>query len=131
MRISRSVAIAVAALVVLPVFGGLAFAHHSLAGYEPTKQVELRGTVVEYNWRNPHVFVIWAVKDASGKVTNWSGEMNSPTSMIQVGMSRTSLKKGDEIIVTCKPSRTGLPLSVIQTIKLADGKMVVDRINNQ
>jgi hypothetical protein len=121
-------------LITLAVFGflsGLVFAHHSVAGYDNSKEVPLRGTVVEYNWRNPHVFVVWDVKGEDGKVTQWSAEMNSPTSMIQVGMSRTSLKKGDEIIVTVNPSKTGKPLGVVRKITMADGRLVVDRFTPQ
>ena len=130
MRVQRVSAIAVFAVMVFPMFGGLVSAHHSVAGYD-TKQIELRGVVAEYIWRNPHVVVVWNVKDSSGKVVQWSGEMNSPTSMISVGMNRTSLKVGDEIIVTGNPSRSGNPLAVIQKIVTADGKLIIDRIMPQ
>src|SRR5206468_6314524 len=52
---------------------------------------------VEYKWRNPHVYVVWAVTDQSGKTTQWVGEMASLTSMIADGMTKDSLKMGDEI----------------------------------
>jgi len=115
----------------LAAFAGVAFAHHSIAGMDSTKEVVLKGTVAKYVWRNPHVLLLWDVKDASGKVTQWSGEMNSPTSMIQVGMNRNSLKPGDEVVVTVNPAKTGDPLCIIQKITMADGKMVVDRITAQ
>ena len=131
MRARRFSAIVVFALIVFPMFVGLASAHHSVAGYDIKKEVTLRGTVVEYVWRNPHVVVVWDVKDENGKVVQWSGEMSSPTSMIQVGMNRNSLKKGDEIIVVANPSKTGNPLSVIRKIELADGRLVVDKLTPQ
>ena len=109
-------------------FAGVASAHHSVAGFDSKKEVELKGTIVQFVWRNPHVVVVWDVKDESGKVTQWSGEMNSPTSMIQVGMNRNSLKPGDEVIVTINPSKTNTPIAVIRKVTMADGKLVVDRI---
>ena len=118
-------------LMVFPMFGGVVSAHHSVAGYDTQKEVTLRGTIVEYNWRNPHVFVVWSVKDENGKVVQWTGEMNSPTSMIQVGMSKSSLKPGDEVILVVNPSKTGNPLSIIRKINMADGKLVVDRFTPQ
>jgi len=130
-RVQRLSAIAVFTLLVFTMFGGLVLAHHSVAGYDTGKEVTLRGVVVEYNWRNPHVFVTWTVKDSSGKAVNWTGEMNSPTSMIQVGMNKNSLKPGDEIIVTANPSKTGNPLSIIRKITTADGKLIVDRFMPQ
>jgi Family of unknown function (DUF6152) len=117
--------------MVFPMFGGLLSAHHSVAGYDTQKEVTLRGTVTEFIWRNPHVFVSWSVKDENGKVVTWTGEMNSPTSMIQVGMNRNSLKPGDEIIAVVNPSKTGNPLSIIRKINMADGKLIVDRFTPQ
>lgn len=131
MRVKRLSAIVVFTLMVFPMFGSLVLAHHSVAGYDTKKEVTLRGTVVEFIWRNPHVFVIWEVKDDSGKAVQWSGEMNSPTSMIQVGMNRKSLKPGDEIIVIANPSKTGNALSIIRKINMADGKLIVDRFTPQ
>src|SRR5437867_1519814 len=98
-------------------FVGLATAHHSTAGMDRSKQLSLRGTIAEYVWRNPHVLVIWDVKDANGKVVRWTGQLSSPTTMIQDGMSRSSLKIGDEVIVTANASKAGDPLCVINTIK--------------
>lgn len=109
-------------------FSGVASAHHSVAGFDNKKEVMLKGTIVQFVWRNPHVIVLWDVKDENGKVTQWSGEMNSPTSMIQVGMNRNSLKPGDEVIVTINPSKTGTPIAVIRKVTMADGTLVVDRI---
>ena len=112
-------------------FAGVASAHHSVAGMDNKTELQLKGTVTQFVWRNPHVLVFWNVKDASGKVTEWSGEMNSPTSMIQVGMNRQSLKIGDEVIVSLHPSKTGAPISTIIKVTKADGSIVVDRITPQ
>lgn len=106
----------------------MASAHHSVAGFDSKKEVVLKGTVAQFIWRNPHVLLLWDVKGEDGKVTQWSGEMNSPTSMIQVGMNRYSLKPGDEVLVTINPSKTNNPLAVVRKVTMADGKLVVDRI---
>ena len=112
----------------LAAFAGAASAHHSVAGFDNKKEVVLKGTVVQFIWRNPHVLLLWDVKDENGKVTQWSGEMNSPTSMIQVGMNKESLKPGDEVLVTINPSKTNNPLAVIRKVTKSDGQLVVDRI---
>jgi hypothetical protein len=118
-------------LSLMAAFAGLASAHHSVAGFDNSKEVVLKGTVAQFIWRNPHVLLEWDVKGEDGKVTRWSGEMNSPTSMIQVGMNRNSLKPGDEVVVVLNPSKTGNPLAVIRKVNMADGKLVVDRITPQ
>ena len=131
MRSKPFLAIFLLALVVVPLSSGLLWAHHSVAGYDTQKEVVLRGVVKEFNWRNPHVFVVWDVKDANGKVVEWAAEMNSPTSMIQVGMNRTSLKPGDEVIITVNPSKTTNPLGIVRKITTADGRLIVDRFMPQ
>jgi hypothetical protein len=131
MKFGRFPAIIGLALTVLPFSGGALWAHHSVAGYDTQKEVALRGVVKEFNWRNPHVYVVWDVKDANGKVVEWAAEMNSPTSMIQVGMNRNSLKPGDEVIITVNPSKTSNPLGIVRKITTADGRLIVDRFMPQ
>jgi hypothetical protein len=109
---------------ILFLFVGIVSAHHSQAGYETEEKIRmLKGVVQEYRWRNPHVFVVWDVKDDSGKVTQWVGEMPSVTSVIAQGLSKNSLKQGDEIIVTGLPSRVGTEC-LVRNIKKADGTLV-------
>jgi hypothetical protein len=130
-RDKRAWTFAVLALMLLPVFVGLVSAHHSQAGYDNTKRVELRGVVVEFKWRNPHVFIVWDGKDGNGKTVQWTGEMSSTTTMMSSGMNRESLKAGDEIIVIVSPSRSGNPNGLIRRISTADGKLTVDRLTGE
>jgi len=118
---------AVLALVVaIPTLRGVVFAHHSRSHYG-TEESTTKGVVLEYKWRNPHVFVVWAVKDQNGKTTQWVGEMASLTSMIADGMTKDSLKTGDEITVVAFPSKNpGSTEALIKKITKADGTVVVD-----
>jgi hypothetical protein len=124
MRLQRVFALAVpAALIAFPL---ALFAHHSRAHYG-TEESTTTGTVIEYKWRNPHVFVVWEVKDQSGKSTQWVGEMASVTSMIADGMTKDSLKQGESITVISFPSKNpGSTEALIKKITKADGKVVVD-----
>src|SRR2546427_7220751 len=93
-------AVLFALMVVFPITNGILSAHHSKAHYESDdKQKTFKGTVVEYQWRNPHVYVVWDVKDDSGKVVRWTGELSSVTTSIADGLTKSSLKPGDEIAV--------------------------------
>ena len=114
-----------ALVVVLTMFSGALSAHHSRAHYGKEEKTT-KGTVLEYKWRNPHVFVVWEVKEEDGKARQWVGEMASVTSMIADGMTKNSLKIGDEIIVVSFPSMTGSPESLIKKITKTDGTVVVD-----
>ena len=123
----RAFAMAVLALVVaIPTLRGVVFAHHSRSHYG-TEESTTKGVVLEYKWRNPHVFVVWAVKDQNGKTAQWVGEMASLTSMIADGMTKDSLKTGDEITVVAFPSKNpGSTEALIKKITKADGTVVVD-----
>ena len=124
MRLQRIFAIAV--LATLIAFPLALFAHHSRAHYGTDESTTI-GTVIEYKWRNPHVFVVWEVKDQSGKSTQWVGEMASVTSMIADGMTKDSLKQGETITVIAFPSKNpGSTEALIKKITKSDGTVVVD-----
>jgi len=126
MKMQRLFTLALALLIVLPTATGVVFGHHSRAHYGQEESTT-KGVVMEYKWRNPHVFVVWEVKDASGKSTQWVGEMASVTSMIADGMTKDSLKPGEQIVVTAFPSKNpGSTEALIKKITKADGKVVVD-----
>ena len=87
-----------------------ALAHHgTAASYDQKKVVTLTGTVSEFLWRNPHCALFIDVKDASGKVVNYSIEMFSPNLMVGRGYTKTVLKRGDEVTIEVHPSLAGTP----------------------
>jgi hypothetical protein len=113
------------ALILLPMLSRPVLAHHGSALWSPD-EIRLKGTVVEYVWRNPHVLVIWDVKDDKGNVVQWTGELASPeTLMADGGMTKSTLKPGDEVIIYVRPARSGAPHSLIDQIRRADGTMVL------
>jgi uncharacterized protein DUF6152 len=113
------------AMIVFLILNRPVLAHHGTALWSPD-EVTLRGTVVEYVWRNPHVLVIWDVKDDKGNVVQWTGELASPeTLMGDGGMTKSTLKPGDEVIMYVRAAKSGAPHSVIDQIKRADGSMVL------
>jgi uncharacterized protein DUF6152 len=119
-------ALLLATLVIL--FSNVSSAHHSQAGFEtPDKAIALKGTVVEFRWRNPHILIFWDVKDDSGKVVRWVGELGSISSASAGGLTKDSLKPGDEISLMAIPSRAGTPQSIISKLVKADGTVLVGR----
>ena len=100
-------------------------AHHGTALWS-NDEVTLKGTVVQYVWRNPHVLIEWTVKDDKGNVVHWTGELASPESlMADGGMTKDTLKPGDEVIMYVRPAKSGAPNSVVDQIKRGDGSMVL------
>ena len=125
MKLPRGSEVLIALPVGLSIMAGSLFAHHSRTqyGYDETK---INGIVVEYQWKNPHVYVIWEEKD-EGKTIHWVGEMASVTSMIAEGMTKDSLKPGDQINVVAFASRIpGSTLVLVKKITKSDGTVIVD-----
>ena len=120
------VAVLFALVVVFSANNGILLAHHSKAHYETGDKAQLfKGVVVQYQWRNPHVYVVWDVKDDSGKLVRWTGELSSVTTSIADGLTKSSLKPGDEVAVLASPSKTGAAESLIYKIT-KDGKVILD-----
>jgi len=62
-----------------------ALAHHSFAMFDQSKSVTLQGTVKDFRWSNPHVFIQLLVKNDAGNEDEWSIEMTSPEHLARVG----------------------------------------------
>jgi hypothetical protein len=100
-------------------------AHHGNAAWSTT-EVTLKGTLVDYVWRNPHVLLVWTTKDDSGKDVQWTGEVGSPESMMaDDGWTRATFKAGDELVLIVRPAKSGAPNGIIDQIKRADGTVVM------
>ena len=124
MRTWLKSATAVLTLVVMfTLLGGAVLAHHGRAGYGNTIS-SVTGTVTSVEWKNPHVFINFDVKDSNGNIQHWVGELSSPATMLAAGMSRTTLKPGDQIVVKGKAGQGGTPVTLIDSI-VRDGKAIV------
>jgi hypothetical protein len=125
MRNKLPICLALAALFLMAF--GSAFAHHgSGVSYDLRKIVTMEGTVTEFQWRNPHVYVMYDVKDAQGNVVNWGAETHSPVVCEnQDGWSKSTLKPGDKITISVFPSRIGTDRGLLAKIVL-NGKVIID-----
>ena len=117
-----------AIIVGLFAFAGVVHAHHGTnISYDHNKPTTLTGTLREFVWGNPHCQLYFDVTDASGKVTKWSGELNSPSVLGRQGWTKRLLKAGDVITLTVFPSKAGASAGVVDRTRpiLANGKEVV------
>jgi Family of unknown function (DUF6152) len=97
-------------------------AHHSFAIFDRDKQVTLSGTVKEFQWTNPHVFVQLIVKNSQGVDEEWSIEGASPNMLFRSGWTNQSFKPGDKVTVVVNPLRDGTHGANFVFAKLPDGK---------
>ncbi len=106
-----------------------AAAHHGAALYEPEKTIDVAGTVVEFQFVNPHVLVYVDAKGADGKTVKWGGELTSPNRLARMGgpikWHKDLLKPGDKITLTGRPARNGAPAMIITQIVDAHGQRLL------
>jgi len=98
-----------------------AFAHHSFAMFDRSKETTLVGVVQEFQWTNPHSWIELDVANDSGGVDKWSIELNSPNNLVRQGWKSDSVKPGDKISVVIWPLRSGEKGGLFISLTLPDG----------
>jgi hypothetical protein len=99
----RSILLVAAGLMLT---GLSAYAHHSFtATYDESKTVEIKGTLVQFMFRNPHAWVHVMAPDDKGEMHRWGVEWGGAGALTGQGVTRDSLKPGDEVVITGNPGR--------------------------
>jgi hypothetical protein len=83
-----------------------ALAHHSNAMFDRQKETVVTGTVREFQWTNPHVFIELTVTEKSGS-SNFSIETSAPGVLRAHGWKFNSLKAGDKVVAKIHPLKDG------------------------
>ena len=99
-----------------------AWSHHSHAMFDHDKEVTITGTVSQWIFRNPHVFLYVDAKNAAGETITYTVEMSNIANMLKVGFGATTFKAGDTVTVTMHPLADGRPGGNYIVATSADGK---------
>jgi hypothetical protein len=115
-------------------FAGAAFAltpaqaHHSLVGeFDTSVTFELRGTLTELEWFNPHIWFYMDVTNDAGATEQWQCEMGSPNQLMRAGWKKEDLPIGTVIRANANPARDGSKTCSTRNITLDDGTPVFTR----
>jgi len=100
-----------------------AAAHHSFAMFDANKTLTLKGTVTQFSWTNPHVYLF---VDVDG--TTWGVELTSPGNLAKVGWTRNVVKPGDKVEVEVNPLRDGKHGGGFRQMTLANGQVLRARL---
>jgi hypothetical protein len=96
---SLAVAVATAAVA--------AHAHHSIASvYDSSRRATLEGQVAQFQLVNPHPFLFIDVTDAAGQAQRWRLEMDNRYELAEIGVTATTFKPGDRVVVTGSLARS-------------------------
>ena len=98
---ARAVLLSAAALAL----AGPALAHHSFAMFDNEHQTKIEGTVTDFEWTNPHVYIQLTLADPDGKTHKYTVECANPGILNRVGWKFNIVKPGDKLKVVVAPLR--------------------------
>jgi len=101
-----------------------ALAHHSGAEFDATKMVEIKGTIKEFQFKNPHTWIQVMVDDGKGKEVEWSLEWGAPNSLGRQGYRPSTFPPGAKVTMRFRPMKNGAPAGMFIAAKFADGKTI-------
>lgn len=113
-------AVAVGALLL----SSAAWAHHASSIYDSNKPVTFKGVVVELQFINPHVQVVFETVRDNGAKEIWKAGSAPPQRLYRAGWNAKTLQPGDEITVTCSPAKDGTKICSIIKLVGPGGKVL-------
>jgi hypothetical protein len=102
-----------------------ALAHHSFAAaYDLNQPVTVHGVISQVLLRNPHSWFRLNVRDANGKVAEWSFEAGTPSGMIRNGYKPDLIKAGTEVTIKAFHARDASQnRGMLRELVTADGQV--------
>ena len=98
-------------------------AHHSGTMFDPTKVKEITGTVKEFQWKNPHVWIQLYVQNG-GKQEEWSIEGGSPNTLSRNGWRPSTFAPGASVSIKVNPMKDGSTGGQFIGAKFTDGHTI-------
>jgi uncharacterized protein DUF6152 len=100
-----------------------ALAHHSFAMFDNTRKIDVKGTVKDVQWTNPHVWVDMVVME-NGQQKTYGFEGGAVAVLKKFGWTKDMVKTGDTVTLTAHPFKDGKPGGSIDFVTLADGRKI-------
>ena len=96
-------------------------AHHSISAvYDASRRAAIEGVVAEFQFVNPHPFVIVTVQGSSGPET-WRLELDNRFELARIGITAETLRPGDRISASGSGGRSD-PFSLyVRRLDRSDG----------
>jgi hypothetical protein len=104
--------------------GAPAFAHHSQAMFDTSKEILIEGKVARFDWTNPHMYLTVETKGPDGKPALVEGEGLGITQALVDGLKREDLMPGTPVVMRANPNRGGWGKQVrILDVTTQDGEI--------
>jgi len=102
-------------------------AHHSTAMFDDQREITVTGTIKEFQYTNPHSWLIIDVTNDDGSVTTWGFEAEGPTTLTRSGIRKSTLPPGTKITITGHPMKDGRSAAAWVVAELEDGTVLNPR----
>jgi hypothetical protein len=105
----------------------LLLAHHGDAGRYEDHMTTITGTVVEFNFVNPHSLLVLDVEDENGNVERWQCETGAPNGLRRQNFTPETVKVGDTLTISARRRKNGEPYMSITggaTVFNAEGEEI-------
>ena len=112
----RRLLAAIAGLAATAFFVAPARAHHSMSMFDTSKEILIKGKVVRFEWKNPHMYLIVETVGEDGKKLLIQGEGLAITQALVDGLHQKDLPPGAPVVVRANPNRNGPE----KTVRLLD-----------
>lgn len=96
-------------------------AHHAATMFDREQTVELVGTVREFQWTSPHIWIQVQVENESGDIEEWSVEGGTPSRLYRAGWRPSSFQPGDTVTIRGHPMRDGGKAALFIGARLESG----------
>jgi hypothetical protein len=119
--VNKIVAVTIAGFISVLCIPG--YAHHSMTMFDTNKEVTLTGVVKEFQYTNPHSWLIIEASNGDGTTTNWGIEGPGPSSLIRAGIAKSDFSPGTKVTIIGHPMRDGQPAAIwVRATREKDGK---------
>nr|TFG55054.1 MAG: hypothetical protein E4H34_01260 [Hyphomicrobiales bacterium] len=105
----------------LSLFAIPAFGHHSYAMFNNTQLLNLKGTVTDFEWVNPHSWLHVSITNESGTAETLSFASSSPRGLMAEGWKADSVGAGDAVEIEFHPLRDGSRGGQLLVVSRSDG----------
>jgi Family of unknown function (DUF6152) len=84
-------------------------AHHAASMFEAEKETTVTGVVKEFQYTNPHSWLLVDVMNKDGSVTTWGFEAEGPGVLMRNGIRKSDFAPGTKLTITGHPMKNGQP----------------------
>jgi hypothetical protein len=101
-----------------------ALAHHSASMFDMSREVLIPGTVKDFQWTNPHSWLLLEVPAADGSTVTWSFECGAPTILTRMKIKRSDFVPGEKVTVHAWIMKDETKAGLLKSVVRADNTVI-------